>query len=81
MLRNELRKISATSDSSVFLNMCKRLQAEANVSPFLSQTRSADQLGNRKYELNDTRISLIEASVNTNTQIYVSVRVGVYICT
>lgn len=48
----------------------KRLQAKANVSPFLSQTRSADQPGNRKYELNDTRISLIEASVNTNTQVY-----------
>lgn len=66
-LRNALRKISVTSDGSVPLNMCRRLQADANVSPFLSQIRGADQPGNRKYELNDTRISLIEASVNTNT--------------
>lgn len=73
-LRNEPRKISATSDSSVSLNMCKWLQAKANVSPFLSQTRSADQPGNRKYELNDTRISLIEASANTN----ISIRICTY---
>lgn len=32
-LRNESRKLSATSGSSVSVNMCKRLQAEANVSP------------------------------------------------
>lgn len=48
----------------VSLNMCKRLRAKANVSPFLSQTRSADQLDNRKYELNDTHVSLIEVNVN-----------------
>jgi len=53
--------------------MCKRLRVEANVSPFLSQTRSADQLGNRKYELNDTHVSLIEVNVNTEAQTYVGV--------
>lgn len=40
------------------------MRVKANVSPFLSQTRSADQLGNRKYELNDTHVSLIEVNVN-----------------
>lgn len=60
-----MREILLTLKASESRNMCKRLRAEANVSPFLSQTRSADQPGNREYELNDTRVSLIEASTST----------------